>query len=158
MHARTRTHTPRARRHAVERRARWSGSALAVKRRALPARHSRSIPPLGRKGEIGQVIGVGERCCGTCPPHAERVVAMMMWRQRVAATKIDSPLMAVSGRHLRLEHEGVRGGWVINIFCNFFGLAHTTGCGDDAHRWGEIDQRGIRYEICGAWHRSRASR
>ena len=48
--------------------------------------------------------GVGERCYGTCPPHAERVAAMMMCRQRVAATKIDSPVMAVSGRHLRLEH------------------------------------------------------
>jgi hypothetical protein len=47
---------------------------------------------------------VGERWYGTCPPHAERVVAMMMCRQRVAATKIDSPVMAVSGRHLRLEH------------------------------------------------------
>jgi len=31
-------------------------------------------------------------------------VAMMMCRQRVAATKIDLPLMAVSDRHLRLEH------------------------------------------------------
>ena len=47
---------------------------------------------------------IGERCYGTCPPHAERVVAMMMCRQRVAATKIDLPLMAVSDRHLRLEH------------------------------------------------------
>jgi len=28
----------------------------------------------------------------------------MMCRQRVAATKIDLPLMAVSDRHLRLEH------------------------------------------------------
>jgi hypothetical protein len=59
---------------------------------------------------------------------------MMMWRQRVAATKIDSPLMAVSGRHLRLEDGKVcdtdEGGWVINTFCNQFSrLAqmHTGG-------------------------------
>ena len=32
----THTHTPRAGRQAVERRARWSGSALAVKRQTLP--------------------------------------------------------------------------------------------------------------------------
>jgi hypothetical protein len=47
---------------------------------------------------------------------------MMMWRQRVAATKIDSPLMAVSGRHLEdgkvcdTDDVGGRGGWVINTF------------------------------------------
>ena len=52
---------------------------------------------------------MGEGWYGTCPPHAERVVAMMMCRQRVAATKIDSPVMAVSGRHLRLEHGKVCG-------------------------------------------------
>ena len=48
--------------------------------------------------------------CGACGGYDD-VAAV------VAATKIDSPLMAVSGRHLRLEHGKVcdrRGGWVIN--------------------------------------------
>jgi hypothetical protein len=90
-------------------------------------------------------MGVGERWYGTCPPHAERVVAMMMCRQRVAATKIDSPVMAVSGRHLRLEHGKVCDTDEVDgdpHILQFLSRWHTqTGEVAMMHRWEEIDQR-----------------
>jgi len=63
-----------------------------------------------------------------------------MCRQRVAATKIDSPLMVVSGGHVRLERVRATQRSSTN-FCYFSRLAHTNWRrGDDAYRWGEIDQ------------------
>jgi len=66
-------------------------------------------------------------------------VAVMMCRQRVAATKIDSPLMAVSGRHLRLEHGKACDTDEVGDqhILNFSRLSHTTGDVAMTHTGGE---------------------
>ena len=81
----------------------------------------------------------------------------MMCRQRVAATKIDLPLMVVSGGHVRLERVRATQRSSTN-FCYFSRLAHTNWRrGDDANVGKNRSARGIGYEICGAWQGSRAS-